>query len=102
MFQPIVPFPFNVDKEERVSLFSAHGLRWKRFRTLMNPLFSVSKLKTVEPILKDSICAFVNVLEKSAGQCIDIYPLVLYKLSEFIIDFPEKLQIFSTVNIGYY
>ncbi|VDM29966.1 unnamed protein product [Toxocara canis] len=40
-----LPFIGNVDKDKDVHVFAARGLRWKRLRTLSNPVFSVNSLR---------------------------------------------------------
>uniref|UniRef100_A0A914XCR5 Cytochrome P450 n=1 Tax=Plectus sambesii TaxID=2011161 RepID=A0A914XCR5_9BILA len=63
------------DKDSRVNVFSARGLRWKRLRTITNPTFSASKLKAMEPTIQDSIRALMHQFEKKVDEPFDIYPL---------------------------
>uniref|UniRef100_A0A914V422 Cytochrome P450 n=1 Tax=Plectus sambesii TaxID=2011161 RepID=A0A914V422_9BILA len=70
-----VSVPVDPDKDPRVHVFSAHGLRWKRLRTITNPTFSASKLKAMEPTIQDSIRALMHQLEQKVDEPFDVYPL---------------------------
>ncbi|KAI6206235.1 hypothetical protein M3Y94_00884600 [Aphelenchoides besseyi] len=63
------------DKRSLTNLFSARGKRWKRLRTLSNPVFSVQNLKKILPTLEDSALETVRLLEKSSanGKELDIH-----------------------------
>ncbi|KAI6211226.1 hypothetical protein M3Y96_00411400 [Aphelenchoides besseyi] len=63
------------DKRSLTNLFSARGKRWKRLRTLSNPVFSVQNLKKILPTLEDSALETVRLLEKSSanGNEVDIH-----------------------------
>lgn len=41
------PIRGNVDKQKLVNVFRARGIRWKRLRTVANPVFSVQNIKRV-------------------------------------------------------
>uniref|UniRef100_A0A914UNI5 Cytochrome P450 n=1 Tax=Plectus sambesii TaxID=2011161 RepID=A0A914UNI5_9BILA len=63
------------DKDFLGNVFSARGLKWKRLRTIANPTFSTSKLKTMEPTIHESIRAFIHQLEQKVNKPLDVYPL---------------------------
>uniref|UniRef100_A0A914VW26 Cytochrome P450 n=1 Tax=Plectus sambesii TaxID=2011161 RepID=A0A914VW26_9BILA len=74
------------DKDPRVHMFNARGLRWKRLRTIAGPTFSASKLKAMEPTIQDSIRALMHQLEQKVDEPFDIYPL----LQELTLDVIER------------
>uniref|UniRef100_A0A914UMH9 Cytochrome P450 n=1 Tax=Plectus sambesii TaxID=2011161 RepID=A0A914UMH9_9BILA len=70
-----VSTPTDPDKDPRVDVFHARGLRWKRLRTITNPTFSASKLKAMEPTIQDSIRALMHQFEQKVDEPFDVYPL---------------------------
>ena len=46
------------------SLIRREGKRWKEMRSALTPTFSGSKLRTMTPIIEDSINNFINLIEK--------------------------------------
>ncbi len=68
------------DKEDRINVFSARGLRWKRLRTITSPTFSSTKLKAMEPAIQDSIRALMCQFGKSGENPIDVYAYVCFPI----------------------
>lgn len=71
----IVPIAGNVAKEPRVHMFNAQGPRWKRLRSIANPVFSVNNLKKILPTMYDSTDTMLNFLDKAyhKNEFIDIH-----------------------------
>ncbi|CAD5224038.1 unnamed protein product [Bursaphelenchus okinawaensis] len=63
----------NLDKSD---VFFASGIRWKRIRTLINPLFSSKNLKRLIPMIQDSAEHMIEHIEKRSNphQSVDIKP----------------------------
>ena len=51
------------EDNEKIGLFSASKLRWKRMRNIMNPTFSTSKLREVSPAIKKCVDRMVKALD---------------------------------------
>ncbi|CAI5455717.1 unnamed protein product [Caenorhabditis angaria] len=63
-------------EEPQVSLFGSRGSRWKRFRSLASPCFSVKSLKQVHHIVEDSaICLMDLFKEHVDGKAFNIHNL---------------------------
>ncbi|CAF1165074.1 unnamed protein product, partial [Didymodactylos carnosus] len=69
----------HLSSSKHASLFDAHGLKWKRQRSIINPTFSASKLKQMSPLINDRVDRMINMLSSycESNQEFDIY--VLYK-----------------------
>lgn len=64
------------DSDTNVSMFNARGERWKRLRAIVNPAFSDLKLRSMFPLVKNSVDAFMEQLEAVPhDQAIDIFHL---------------------------
>ncbi|PIO75472.1 unspecific monooxygenase [Teladorsagia circumcincta] len=73
----------NVNKDSRVHIFEAQGVRWKRLRAIAGPAFSSASLKKVRPTVESSVLALMDFFEKEADKkAFDIFPF--YK--EFTMD----------------
>ncbi|PIO59990.1 hypothetical protein TELCIR_18530 [Teladorsagia circumcincta] len=73
----------NVNKDSRVHIFEAQGVRWKRLRAIAGPAFSSASLKKVRPTVESSVLALMDFFEKEADEkAFDIFPF--YK--EFTMD----------------
>ena len=61
----------------RGAVHRSRGQRWKQIRSVLTPTFSASKLKTMTPIMDDSINTFVELVGKHSqtGEEFDIYEL---------------------------
>ncbi|KAI1706016.1 cytochrome p450 domain-containing protein [Ditylenchus destructor] len=72
----INPLVGNVDNESRVHVFNARGARWKRLRAVANPVFSVTNLKKIMPILEDSVRVMMGFLDEAyeKGKSFNIHP----------------------------
>jgi len=72
------PILGNPDTRERTHTFHARGKRWKRLRTLSNPVFAVQNLKKIFPVLDDSALETVRLLRKASSEKdeIDIHPFM--------------------------
>ncbi|KAL8615728.1 hypothetical protein ACOMHN_007481 [Nucella lapillus] len=62
---PVQPDP---DESEDVHLFFAHGQRWKRLRSIVNPAFTASKLRKMEPQINKCAERMVGVVDSTAQQ----------------------------------
>ncbi|PAV61608.1 hypothetical protein WR25_03127 isoform D [Diploscapter pachys] len=58
----------DVDNDDRVHVFEARGLRWKRLRALSNPTFSSSALKKIHGTVEDSALELVRLLSPQADR----------------------------------
>ncbi|CAF1490887.1 unnamed protein product [Rotaria sp. Silwood1] len=69
-------FPLDEQHSKQVHLFYAIGLRWKRQRLIINPIFSSTKLKQMSPMIHRCINMFMKKIieEYNKGQSFDIYP----------------------------
>jgi len=69
------PFPLKDPEGKDVHLFRAIGLRWKRQRFVINPIFSSAKLKQMTPLVHRSVDMLMKKMseEHSKGQPFDIY-----------------------------
>jgi len=69
------PFPLKDPEGKDVHVFRAIGLRWKRQRFVINPIFSSAKLKQMTPLVHRSIDMFMKKMseEQNNGQPFDIY-----------------------------
>ncbi|UJR34501.1 hypothetical protein I4U23_021909 [Adineta vaga] len=68
-----LPFVTQLNQGNLVHLFAATGNRWRRQRHIINPTFSVAKLKLTSPIVNRCIDALMNKLEQQKDQEFDIY-----------------------------
>ncbi|CAF1516225.1 unnamed protein product [Rotaria sp. Silwood1] len=70
-------FPFEDPQAKNVHLFTAHSLRWKRQRFVINPTFSSLKLKQMSPLINRCINSFMEKLAEQhrCDQPFDIYAL---------------------------
>lgn len=68
-------FPLQNPKSKDVHLFSATGLRWKRQRFIINPIFSSAKLKQMTLLIHRSIGMLMQKIsqEHNDGEPFDIY-----------------------------
>lgn len=68
-------FPLQDPKSKDVHLFSATGLRWKRQRFIINPIFSSAKLKQMTLLVHRCIGMLMQKLseEHNKGEPFDIY-----------------------------
>ncbi|PIO66458.1 hypothetical protein TELCIR_11826 [Teladorsagia circumcincta] len=65
----------NVNKDSRVHIFEAQGVRWKRLRAIAGPAFSSASLKKVRPTVESSVLALMGFFEKEADKnAFDIFP----------------------------
>ena len=55
----------DVDRLPRIHVFIARGKRWKRLRSILNPVFSVNNLKKLLPIMDDSAQVMLKILDKA-------------------------------------
>lgn len=69
-------FPLQDPRSKDVHLFSATGLRWKRQRFIINPIFSSAKLKQMTLLIHQSMTILMQKLSEqhSQGAPFDIYP----------------------------
>jgi len=67
--------PLENQHAESTHVFSAHGLRWKRQRYVINTTFSSAKLKQMTPLIHRCIDIFMSKIAEQcqAGQPFDIY-----------------------------
>ncbi|CAD5228841.1 unnamed protein product [Bursaphelenchus okinawaensis] len=72
----VPPTMGDVELSPRINLFLAAGRRWKRQRTLVNPVFSVKNLKKIMPIIEDSGNVMLKHLEEqqASNKVMDIQP----------------------------
>lgn len=63
------------DSDANVSMFNAHGERWKRLRTIVNPAFSEFKMRKMFPLIKHCIDVLISQfdLHGANGQCFDAF-----------------------------
>ncbi|GMS93911.1 hypothetical protein PENTCL1PPCAC_16086, partial [Pristionchus entomophagus] len=78
------PLAQDTGNNPRVNLFESQGSRWKRLRALASPSFSINSLKKIRPIVEDSDCKMVDLMEKKHGdgKSFNIQPF----FSEFTLD----------------
>ena len=71
------PLEFSNDPRERNNIAMQNGHNWKRFRMVMRPSFSSSKLKAMVPAIDDSSNTLLKVIEKKSakGKEFEIYKL---------------------------
>lgn len=69
------PLPLENQHAKYTHIFSAHGLRWKRQRFVINPTFSSAKLKQMTPLIHRCINVFMSKIDDECqkGQSFDIY-----------------------------
>ncbi len=69
------PFPLKDPQSKDVHLFGAIGLRWKRQRYIINPIFSSAKLKQMTPLVHRSIGMLMKKMPEkdNKGEPFDIY-----------------------------
>ncbi|XP_070210563.1 putative cytochrome P450 CYP13A4 [Littorina saxatilis] len=60
------PVQVDPDQSEEVHLFFARGQRWKRLRSVVNPAFTASKLRKMEPQMNQSADRLIEVLDEAA------------------------------------
>ncbi|KAI6240027.1 putative cytochrome P450 CYP13A8 [Aphelenchoides fujianensis] len=62
------PLAKNPDVDPYASMFTARGLRWKRLRTLSNPVFKTSNLKRLCPLIESACNDFIEILGEQAEE----------------------------------
>ncbi|VDK49913.1 unnamed protein product [Anisakis simplex] len=82
----------DVDKEERVHVFAARGLRWKRLRALSNPTFSIKG--TVEDSVKVMLGYMLEHVDKQKSFNIHTYyqELTMDVIARISMGFKESQQ----------
>jgi cytochrome P450 len=65
-------FPLQDPTSKEVHLFSATGLRWKRQRFVINPIFSSTKLKQMTPLIHRSVETLMKKMSKRS-EPFDLY-----------------------------
>uniref|UniRef100_A0A914QB31 Cytochrome P450 n=1 Tax=Panagrolaimus davidi TaxID=227884 RepID=A0A914QB31_9BILA len=90
----LTPLLGNVDDYSNflVNVFNARGNRWKRLRTLANPIFNVVTLKTILPTVQDSVNECLKYIEEKEGKPINAYPF----FQEFTIDVISRIALGQT------
>ncbi|KAE9548463.1 hypothetical protein FO519_008324 [Halicephalobus sp. NKZ332] len=70
------PLMGNVDKAERMNLFSSRGARWKRLRTISSSSFNINNLKKIYPTVDDSCLKLMDFVDKAyeEGKPFNIHP----------------------------
>ena len=64
------------DSDKNVSMFNARGERWKRLRAIVSTAFSDLKLRSMFPLVRNSVDVFMDQLEAvPQDQQIDIFHL---------------------------
>lgn len=63
------------DKDKNVSMFNAHGNRWKRLRTIVNPAFTEVKMRKMFPLMKRCIDMLMSNIDRisSKGESFDVF-----------------------------
>ena len=84
IFQPIHPFPFNPDTDERANVFTARGLRWKRFRTLTAPCFGQAKLRNMQMTMLDTTRRVMDKLEEHIDEEVNMSEVFLESSTDVI------------------
>jgi cytochrome P450 family 13 len=70
------PMEEDPDKDPKmVLLILARGLRWKRLRTISNPIFSLANLKKIMPTMYDSIEHLMEYFKTVENKPINIHPI---------------------------
>ncbi|XGW03005.1 hypothetical protein V3C99_014761 [Haemonchus contortus] len=78
----------DVEKDSRVHVFEAQGVRWKRLRAISSPAFSSGSLKKIRPTVESSVLALMEFFETEAdNKAFDIFPF--YK--EFTMDVISRI-----------
>ncbi|CAF1280749.1 unnamed protein product [Rotaria magnacalcarata] len=72
-----LPILLRLQRGNRIHLFGATGLRWRRQRHVINPTFSAAKLKLMMPLV---------------NKCIEA---MLKKLSEIVCDKKQEINIYT-------
>lgn len=67
----------KADSAKMINMFNAQGDRWKRLRTIVNPAFSETQLRTMFPLIKECTDALMACLAEHAtrGDLFDVYDL---------------------------
>uniref|UniRef100_A0AC34FV84 Cytochrome P450 n=1 Tax=Panagrolaimus sp. ES5 TaxID=591445 RepID=A0AC34FV84_9BILA len=68
-----------VDQENgpRLNVFFGQGNQWKRLRALFAASLTISKIKSVDPIMKRAHNELVHVLKKHENEVVDVIPSIL-------------------------
>uniref|UniRef100_A0AC35GSR9 Cytochrome P450 n=1 Tax=Panagrolaimus sp. PS1159 TaxID=55785 RepID=A0AC35GSR9_9BILA len=68
-----------VDQENgpQMNVFLGQGNRWKRLRALFSASLTISKIKSVDPIMKRAHEELIEVLKRNENVIIDVKPLIL-------------------------
>uniref|UniRef100_A0A1I7WY31 Cytochrome p450 n=1 Tax=Heterorhabditis bacteriophora TaxID=37862 RepID=A0A1I7WY31_HETBA len=82
----------NVDDDPRVHVFESRGSRWKRLRSLANPVFTVNSLKKIRHTVEDSALHLVNHMAKHADKD-------AFNIHEYVFLRDENNPWFYTANI---
>ncbi|XP_074648000.1 cytochrome P450 3A8-like [Tubulanus polymorphus] len=57
-------FPLNDEtSEENVNMFVAEGYRWKRLRSIVSPVFTTSKLKSMTPLMTGCVSTMMERMD---------------------------------------
>uniref|UniRef100_A0A914X045 Cytochrome P450 n=1 Tax=Plectus sambesii TaxID=2011161 RepID=A0A914X045_9BILA len=72
----LFPLQPNPDDDIMASIFMSRGMRWKRLRTIANPVFSVANLKRLLPTCEVSVDNFMEIMDERCqlGKPFDIHP----------------------------
>uniref|UniRef100_A0A914Y2A4 Cytochrome P450 n=1 Tax=Panagrolaimus superbus TaxID=310955 RepID=A0A914Y2A4_9BILA len=66
-----------IDQENgtRLNVFLTQGNRWKRLRALFAASLTISKIKSVDPIMKRANKELIEVLRKHENDVVDVIPM---------------------------
>uniref|UniRef100_A0A914P4S0 Cytochrome P450 n=1 Tax=Panagrolaimus davidi TaxID=227884 RepID=A0A914P4S0_9BILA len=58
----------------QINVFSGQGNRWKRLRSLFSASLTISKIKSVDPIMRKTHDELIEVLRRNENGIIDVKP----------------------------
>ncbi|XP_022343234.1 cytochrome P450 3A24-like [Crassostrea virginica] len=73
----VFPVQVDPDSDENVHMFFARGERWRRLRSIVNPAFSSTKMRTMTPLINHRIDQLLDIVEDHnvKGTSFDSYEL---------------------------